>query len=496
MLIPSFDTRVMPMPQRASERSNARRLTVRRLSIATIAAFGALAIFVIGGLEWNTMLLHHSITMVLRDAESRAIASELQLSLLTLQRLRNLHVLSGEAELRDAADELGVRIQQLLVLADAYSGSIEEQRLIDEVSGRIERYLRERDRLDAHGAELADAVRLSQPVLDAAVSALQSLHAVNDAQVRHADADARRIHERSNLAGAIAGTVLVLGLAAVALGVRHSVLRPVLALHHAIGRFESGQTQVRAEDGGLRELAELTQGFNAMADTLARQREAQLEFLAGVAHDLRNPLDAIKLGIQVLEIEQSAARRGRARERLDRQVERLARMVEDLLDATRIEAGQLELRPEPLDLRDVAQDMVRLYAPTSPEHQITVRVPPERVPIRGDPLRLEQVVSNLLSNAIKFSPGGGTIEVVVSVEGEHAVLSVSDRGIGIPKDEQADVFLPFRRRHPEVAPGAGLGLSVVRRIVTAHGGSIEVDSEPGRGSTFRVRLPRSSAGEA
>src|SRR5690606_31960016 len=119
-----------------------------------------------------------------------------------------------------------------------------------------------------------------------------------------------------------------------------------------------------------------------------------------------------------------------------------------------------------------------------PEHQITAHLPDERVEIQGDPLRLEQVVSNLLSNAIKFSPGGGPVRIDVTMEGSDVVLSVSDRGVGIPREELPSMFLPFRRRRPDIAPGAGLGLSVVRHIVAAHGGSIDVQSDPGAGTTF------------
>ncbi|WP_266215184.1 HAMP domain-containing sensor histidine kinase [Paraliomyxa miuraensis] len=455
-----------------------------------IVAFGSLAAVVTASLVWTTTLMERSIETVIRDSESQAIASEIQLALLTHQRLRNLYVMFHEPEVYDTARELVIETRGLLARAEQYRGSADEQRLLDEVSRRLTFYLEERERLEDHETELEEVVRLSQPALDDTVHALEALHDLNDDQVRLADAEAQQVNEQANLMGSIAATVLVLGLTAVAVGIRHYVLRPVLALHETIGRFKAGETDGRAHDDGLSELAELALGFNEMAEGLAQQREAQLTFLAGVAHDLRNPLNAIKIGIYALEVEQSEARRGRARERLDRQVDRLARMVDDLLDATRIEAGKLEMRVEPMDLRDVVQDMVRLYAPTSSEHQITAHVPGERVVVQGDPLRLEQVVSNLVSNAIKFSPEGGSIEVVVRTEGDDAILSVTDRGVGIPHGELSSVFLPFRRRRPEVAPGAGLGLSVVRRIVMAHRGSIDVESEPGRGASFRVKLPR------
>jgi signal transduction histidine kinase len=176
---------------------------------------------------------------------------------------------------------------------------------------------------------------------------------------------------------------------------------------------------------------------------------------------------------------------------LERQLGRLTRMVGDLLDASRIEAGELELNVEEVDLRKVAREVVELYAPTSPAHQVELEAPEQPVRVRADPLRLEQVVSNLVSNAIKYAPEGGPVKVVVGVEGDEAVLAVKDRGVGIPPEEIPDLFLPFRRRAMtrNLAPGAGLGLSVVRRILQAHGGRIEVESVQGTGSTFRIRLP-------
>ncbi|MFW6093517.1 MAG: sensor histidine kinase, partial [Pseudomonadota bacterium] len=257
-----------------------------------------------------------------------------------------------------------------------------------------------------------------------------------------------------------------------------------------MARFADGETESRGARGGVREVAELSGMFDDMAASLARQRQDQLAFLAGVAHDLKNPLGALKLGIQALERDRSESRRAKTRRRLERQVDFLARMVEDLLDATRIEAGQLEIRLEQLDVRDLVTDMAALYRGTAPERPIEVRVPETAVLVSGDPLRLEQVVSNLFSNALKFSPRGSPMWAEVAARNGEVVVEVTDRGMGIPPDEIDDVFKPFRRRMPDTAPGAGLGLSVVRRIVEAHGGAIEVESEPGAGSTFRVRLPR------
>jgi signal transduction histidine kinase len=236
-------------------------------------------------------------------------------------------------------------------------------------------------------------------------------------------------------------------------------------------------------------LREAIEAFNEMTTALRMQRAAQLAYLGGVAHDLRNPLSAVSMALELVRTEPSEEQRANAVELVDRQVARLARMVGDLLDATRIEAGQLELHTTPVELRALCREVVDLYRATARGQEIAVRAPEEPVVVDADPLRVEQVIGNLVSNAIKYSPRGGPIDVVVRGDAAHAVLEVSDRGIGMSREQIADLFVPFRRSAKDVAPGVGLGLSVVLRIVRAHGGSIEVESELGAGSTFRVTLP-------
>src|SRR5690606_18441534 len=162
-----------------------------------------------------------------------------------------------------------------------------------------------------------------------------------------------------------------------------------------IAAFRSGETDRRARPSGLREVRELAQGFNGMADALAKQRENQLAFLAGVAHDLRNPLHAFRLGMQVLAEERSQVERNRTHDALDRQVDHHERMVDELLDASLIEQGKLELRIEECDLRDAVEDMIRVYAPTSPEQRMSAKLPDHPVVDVADPVRLKQVASYL-----------------------------------------------------------------------------------------------------
>lgn len=474
---------------RAQRTGKGARFSLRRGAFIGSVVFAIVAFVDVLALVGITTSLERAIDTVVRDTRSQALADQLELNLFTYQRLSNLFVLTKEAPIDEARRSLAAQMRETLDLAPDYSGSAKEDELIGEVARHLATYLQKRKQVETRGLTVVEAVTASRSELNDTVASVESLRDLNRIQVDQTHSTARRLNRLANLTGWIAGATIVIGFLLVALGVRWYMLRPILAVHGAMARFQTGEEGARGTGGGPREIAQLAQGFNEMADTLVQQRQQQLVFLAGVAHDLRNPLNGLKLGLYAFEQEQSQGKRARLRERLDRQVERLSRMVDDLLDATRIEAGSLELRTEDLDIREVVDDMVRLYGPTSLEHQISAEQPPEPVIVHGDSLRLEQVVSNLLSNAIKFSPSGGPIRISVEVQSGEATVAVSDQGVGILPEEMPYLFVPFRRRQQEVIPGSGLGLSVVRRIVTAHGGRIEVDSEPGVGTTFRIKLP-------
>lgn len=478
------------MPSGSTGHEGARAPSIRSLATASAVAFGAVALLVVAALILSSTLFHQSIATIVRNARNHAIANEIELSLLTYNRLSHLYVLTGKNEASSGRSDLAVEMQRLIGQAEERATTEEGRQRVAEVSGSLTRYLRDRERLEARGLEAEEINRRVQPALDDAVLSLESLRDFHAAKVERADVQALRMNRVANIVGLSAGVLLLLGLLMIGIGARRYLLKPMLTLHEALARLRAGDAEARVREGGLREAADLAQGFNEMAEALARQRKLQLAFLAGVAHDLKNPLNALKIGIGLLEQERSEDRRKHARSMLDRQVGRLTRMVDDLLDASRIEAGRLEMRNEEVDIREVVEQIVELYAPTAPAHDITTDLPSEPAVVRGDPLRIEQVASNLLSNAIKFSPAGGPIDVTVQRLSGEIELTIADRGVGIPREELPDIFWPFRRQRPDVAPGAGLGLSVVRRIVTAHGGDIAVDSEPGVGSTFRVRLPK------
>jgi|GEM_PF-92294 len=235
---------------------------------------------------------------------------------------------------------------------------------------------------------------------------------------------------------------------------------------------------------------------------ITRFREADVlkdTFISVVSHELKTPVAIIKGYAETLrrpEARRNPALVDEMLTSITEESDRLARLVDDLLDASRLQAGGLPFRDvEDVDLRFVARRVIERYASHAPQHQLVLDfTPADDFPtVRGDPQRLEQVLDNLVSNAIKYSPRGGVVEIKGEASTVEVVVSVRDEGVGIPLEEQERIFTRFHRiENPETraVSGTGLGLYLTRAIVRAHGGRCWVDSIPGQGATFYVALPR------
>lgn len=228
-------------------------------------------------------------------------------------------------------------------------------------------------------------------------------------------------------------------------------------------------------------------------DDLAAAVRGRDEFLALLGHELRNPLAAIVTATELLE--RSETDPARARAIIARQSRKLTRLVEDLLEGSRVVSGKIALRCTALDLREVVARGIEPLEELADRAGIHVEtaLPAEPVVVQGDPVRLDQVLGNLLSNAVKYTPRGGKVVVSVATEGGSAVLRVRDDGIGIPADMLEPIFDTFRQVDTSVSRsegGLGLGLSLVRGLVALHGGEVHAQSDGlGRGSEFVVQLP-------
>lgn len=256
--------------------------------------------------------------------------------------------------------------------------------------------------------------------------------------------------------------------------------------------------EVVAVAGTTRDITERQATEQAMRDQAERLAEADRskdEFLATLSHELRNPLAPLRNSLALLQRAGSDPRTAPLHTMMERQVNHLVRLVDDLLELSRISRGTLSLRHERVDLAGVVRNAVETVTPLvqAAGHVLTVELPPQSVWIRGDDVRLVQILTNLLDNAVKYTDNGGRLGIRAAVEGGFAVITVSDNGIGIVADELPRMFQMFSRGHSHNARtqgGLGIGLALSRRLAEMQGGTLDAQSEgSGQGSTFVVRLP-------
>jgi two-component system sensor histidine kinase BaeS len=301
-------------------------------------------------------------------------------------------------------------------------------------------------------------------------------------------------------AGLIAGLTGALLLFS---GLIASMRRPLERLVDAAGRLAAGDRSARVEVGGLSETATLGRAFNEMAAELeleASQRDRldrlKDEFVLTASHELRSPLTSVQGFAELLMLE---------RDKLtSRQVETVAvildnsrhlvRLLNDLLDLARSDAGRLAIRPTATELGPLIEDAVRLMrGQTDASHQaLSAEIEPVLPPVQAEPDRIRQVLVNLLTNAHEYSPEGASIEVSARVAGAEVVIAVKDDGPGIPRDQLEHIFERFVRGDAGLTQrvgGTGLGLAISKSLVELHGGRLAVDSTVGRGSTFSFGLP-------
>ena len=294
-----------------------------------------------------------------------------------------------------------------------------------------------------------------------------------------------------------------------ALGVQALVSTPLLACDRLLGTLSFGSRARREFSPEDVEFLQTISHHVAVAyerlRLIEQLRDADRrkdDFLATLAHELRNPLAPIRNAVQILKAKgPEDPTLTWSRDVIDRQVHHMARLLEDLLDVSRISREKLELRKERVDIASVIDVAVETSRPLidANRHKLVAQVPPGSLRVDGDPVRLAQVFANLLNNAAKYTPERGTIAISVRREGRDVVVSVKDDGIGIRKEMLPRVFDMFSQAEPALGRsqgGLGIGLSLVKGLVELHGGTVTAQSEgQDRGSEFTVRLPLLSAGD-
>jgi len=274
-------------------------------------------------------------------------------------------------------------------------------------------------------------------------------------------------------------------VAAVPLKGRDDVTRGHVAIVTDIDAFKRTEAALRLAESRQRELF----------DEVARANRNLSEFLAVLAHELRNPLAPLMTGLELLRVgPRDPAVAANVRDMMERQVRQLAHLIDDLLDIARVTNGKVEIRKTRVDLNAIVTNAVETSLPLIDKHRhaLDLQLHAAPLPVQADATRIAQVIGNLLTNAAKYTPPGGALSLRVTQDGAHAVVTVSDNGIGIPAASLESVFEMFsqvgsNRQHAQ--GGLGIGLSLVRQLVDLHGGAVSAHSEGiGKGSTFVVRL--------
>ncbi|HZY18379.1 MAG TPA: ATP-binding protein [Ramlibacter sp.] len=275
--------------------------------------------------------------------------------------------------------------------------------------------------------------------------------------------------------------------------VKEGRLVAMMAVHQAVPRRWTGREVALVHDVVDRCWAHIERVRDSAM--LREQDRRKDEFLATLAHELRNPLAPMKYAVAMMRLAPEPSAQARAQEVIDRQVSQMARLIDDLLDLSRINRGMIQLQRESVRLRTLLERAVEIARPAieTARHRLELQLPEEDLMLDADPARVIQIVGNLLNNAAKYTPDGGELRLAAWRAGMNAVLEVTDNGIGIPPEEQGKLFQMFTQLHHTSARakgGLGIGLALVRTLVQMHGGSVRVASDGlDEGTRFTVELP-------
>ncbi len=286
--------------------------------------------------------------------------------------------------------------------------------------------------------------------------------------------------------------ILVFGVITFVLS--NSLTLSIQRFNRAISKMSGGDFSVRVDEHAIAEFGELAKAFNMMSEKLENLDASRNQFVSDASHELKTPLASMKILSESL-LTQSDAPIELYREfmnDINNEVDRLSLVINDLLTLVKTDKGTETLIIVPVELGALIKRITGAVAPLAKKKHITVSFEYVDVTVMADELRMQQLFTNLIDNAIKYSPENTTVTVTLSQTLSNAVVSVSDQGIGISKDDLSHIFERFFRvdkARSRQAGGTGLGLSIVKQITDQHGGTIEAKSEPGRGTTFTVTLP-------
>jgi signal transduction histidine kinase len=418
---------------------------------------------------------------------------------------RNYWALAGDEAAQERVVVHSAEVENELTRLEE-AGYAEETQLTRERWRRAQQAM-ERERELIAAGQLTQAETHRRQVLEPAFEAVaatiepigQAINRTGEAQVQRAADLATRAATTTLIALFLA---LILAIIIAGLLTR-SLLRPIHELRRGMSVVAAGEfePQLGIPPNRPDELGDLARSFQRMTQQLAELDRLQAEFVSVASHELKTPLSVIKGYVALLHegiYGEIAEQQRKVLGSVSEQADRLGRLIQQLLDISRFEAGGGRLELRPVSLRGFLTELATSFEALAVQNQIDFQVEtasdlPDT--LVGDPDRLNEVMGNLLSNAFKFTPRGGGIRLRAERANGGIAVEVRDNGIGIPHDQLPRIFEKFYQVDNEAHPkslGSGLGLAISREIVEAHGGTIAAESEEGRGTTFRVFLPQNS----
>jgi two-component system sensor histidine kinase GlrK len=459
------------------------------LVIVVLAAVGVISLRAVG------RLVSVNREIAVESLPALRLSAGVRDTMLTLARLEARFVVLGDRRYADLWRESAERVRDDLERLQALVHTDREKTHLAAATEAFERY---RDAVADKNSRLrsdrrAELEPVGRRVAEQLETHLERLQEATYARVVRAQSEVARLERRTWNGIVVAlGAAVVLALAATAV-IAFRITRSVRRLSEATAAVAAGSFREPIPIGGD-ELGVLARAFNAMASRLRQLDEMKEEFFAIFSHELRSPLTSVREAAHLLADGVPGPltpKQARLVEIIGRSSDRLLRLVNQILDVSRLRAGLLPIGQGPVDLERVVARAADELRPQAEEAGITLQR--ERVGtkfgVTGDEERLVQVVVNLIANAVRFTPTGGRVVLRTVDAGPECEVQVEDTGIGIPAAELPHVFETYRQAHAGRG-GTGLGLAIVRALVLAHGGRVTVESHEGKGSRFTVLIPR------
>ena len=473
-----------------------------RLASKIFAATTLVILALVGVAAWSLQAVDH-LVRAHRDITGRSLpALQLEVALQEvvprLLRLEARYLVLRDRAYGDLLKERTSRAAIDLARLESLLESNAERASYREAVAALATYqdLVDRERALVSKRAMADAMRISEGPARAAVDkfdqALSKLTSMTSAEVDRQQLAVRKLETRTWTTVLVAlGGSLLAGICASGF-VAFRLTRSIRQLSAATDRVADGSFREPLSVGADDEIGDLTRAFNRMAEELRQVEEHKQQFFSQISHELRNPLTAIRASAQLLlrRPKDSLDAKGRHWvESIDDSVDRLLGLVTHILDLNRLRAGVFPLERRPVELDKIVARALDVLGAQAEQQGLRLEseATGREFTLSADEDALTQVVLNVVGNAIKFTPGGGTVRVEMTDTGAHLELAVRDDGPGIPAEDAARIFEPYQQAH-RGRKGSGLGLAIVKELVSAHGGTVAVESEEGKGTCLTVRL--------